>query len=291
VFAESGHSSFPTSDRKILFLVTFFVLLFASAALWGRVKSSEYPSDALVVAACCSSLASVVAGVIAVEKQLTWIRRLVGTVTGWIGGAALVLVAFAAIYQWAHDEHPLVLTLYLIGSAAGAITFAVLSALGEFVSWMTKTNILERNLKKLTRNDDATLITRTLFFIGLLLVAALFSWVFVLLWLSVSVFGILFALRDVFESKPEAVKKCRYALKNNPHLSREAVWAYSIALDAANGQPMIEGKLIAESLNNVRVNHDDFNGHAAVQFLRTFYVVEPHVLDSAIERFYELSPR
>jgi len=56
------------------------------------------------------------------------------------------------------------------------------------------------------------------------------SWVGVVVGLVKFAIVFLRIIRDVVAQTPEAIKVLRYPLRNNPDLSREAVWAYVYAL-------------------------------------------------------------
>lgn len=123
------------------------------------------------------------------------------------------------------DQHPYSF-IYLLGCVFVVVVLIFKFILFMFLSWIIKENILNKNLKKIqSPNEDSFSIKAFKFFVSSIVEVAL-SWIGV----TVNVFHIMIrllkVLREILVSTPEDIRLLRFPLRNNPNLSREAVWAY-----------------------------------------------------------------
>ena len=121
------------------------------------------------------------------------------------------------------DEHPYLL-LYLVGCVLSLILIVLGTVVSGTVGWITRANIVKKNLKKLL--PPQTFAAKAGVVLGTLAFSVALSWINVLLVVLWQIpVGLLGTLREFFSSTPEAIKLLRFPLKNNPYMSREAVWA------------------------------------------------------------------
>jgi hypothetical protein len=120
--------------------------------------------------------------------------------------------------------------------------------------------------------------------LGAFVFQAALSWigVLVILWQAASV--LLKTLRDAMQSTPEEIKLLRFPLRNNPNLSREAVWAYIHALQVKVGEAAPDELALLRSLHNMHEQHPYFDRRAALSQLSGLKVVSDAIISSALSR-------
>lgn len=177
------------------------------------------------------------------------------------------------------DQHPYLL-IYLLGSLLVILLTFVKIALFYIIDWIIKANILNKNLKKLTKPDNKEWYLKVLTFLGVLLFEAALSWINVVVVLGQILFGIVKVLRDVFTPAPEEVKALRFPLRNNPMLSKEAVWAYLMALNVKMGEALQNENGILASIEEVLDNRPDFNYQNALDQLDNLKVMNSETISS-----------
>jgi hypothetical protein len=164
------------------------------------------------------------------------------------------------------DEHPY-LFLYLAGCVLSLILIVLGNLVAGVVGWITRANIVNKNLKKLL--PPQTFAVKASLLLGTIAFSVALSWInvlLVLLWqIPVSLFGI---LRELFSSTPETIKLLRFPLKNNPYLSREAVWAYVQALQIKLGQIQPGESALRASLDEVFGYYPTFDRAKALNKLK-----------------------
>lgn len=177
------------------------------------------------------------------------------------------------------DNHPY-LSIYLLGSIlVVALTFIKIS-LFYIVDWITKGNILTKNLKKIDKPDEKSWYLKILLFLGTVLFEAALSWVNVLVILVQIPWTLIKVLRDLITSAPEEVKVLRFPLRNNPMLSKEAVWAYIMALNVRMGVAMQDENQIIAAIEEVLEKRPDFNYQDALDKLDELQVIIPEIITS-----------
>lgn len=140
------------------------------------------------------------------------------------------------------------------------------------IRWITKTNVILKNIKKIEPPDSTSFLFKVGTFISLLLLGAMLSWINILFLLGQMVIGLLTVFRDLFSPLPEEIKLLRFPLRNNPNLSREAVWAYVWALRIKNGEEW-NSELIHYSLDNLVTHYPSVNSTKALKMLEDLKVV------------------
>lgn len=187
------------------------------------------------------------------------------------------------------DKHPY-LSIYLLGCLSCLILVIFRIILIWMINWLTKTTIVNKNLKKLLPPDKRTFSKKAEdFLIALVGIAfdLVLSWIGAVLQLLLFVTSLLFIVRETFSSTPEAIKLLRFPLKNNPNMPRESVWAYFIALKIKVGEnPPSVSDLLA-SLNELFALYPFFDRVVAIKQLETLNVVSPDLIKSVLIR---LSP-
>jgi hypothetical protein len=173
---------------------------------------------------------------------------------------------------------------YLAGCVVAFACFSVNASLLFILSWMTKANVLKKNLKKLQPDEESTFINRILAGVGVILLETAFSWIAVLFALWTFFKTIFDTLREIFSSTPEAVQKLRFPLKNNPNMSREAVWAHYVSLAAVNGEIPTDASTLVTELDALASANPALDRHAALMQLKALHVVDADVVAAAIER-------
>ena len=180
------------------------------------------------------------------------------------------------------DRHPYIL-IYLLGSALVVVLVVVRVTLLGFIAWITKSNVIAKNLKKLDPPDDEGLGQKALTFVVILAFMAAISWIGVAIEVFQIIVALLQILRDAFTSAPEAIKLLRFPLRNNPDMSREAVWAYVQAMRVRSGEKQPDENELLYSLNSLREEHPSFNREAALSQLEGLGVVSSDEISSALQ--------
>jgi hypothetical protein len=176
------------------------------------------------------------------------------------------------------------LFIYLLGSALVLILYIFNATLFWILRWITKANVLAKNLKKLTPPDEETLGVRALVLIVTLAFEAALSWIGVVVAIWTTTMTLLKVIRESLVSTPEAIKLLRFPLRNNPEMSREAVWAHVHALRIRNGEIQADEYALLSSLNSLHEDHPSFHKEAALNHLKGLKVVRGEVISSALHR-------
>jgi len=181
------------------------------------------------------------------------------------------------------DEHPY-LSIYLLGSIFVVVLSLVKIILFWPIGWFTKGNTAIKNLKKLLPPDEKTWGEKAILNIGSIAFDVVLSWIAVLLLLWQIATGLFEMLREVISSKPEAIKVLRFPLYNNPNMSREAVWAYSCALEMKAGRNQLNEGDIIDAVNQLHSHYPSFGRTTAVKELDSLNVVSSDLIRSVLSR-------
>lgn len=152
------------------------------------------------------------------------------------------------------------------------------------LAWITKGNVLAKNLKKLQPPDDESRGIKIFALAAGMLLEMALSWIGVLaaLWMMLSrVFKI---LREALTSTPEAVKLLRFPLRNNPNMSREAVWAYVHALSVRAGAKQRCAGDLLDLLDSIAEDHPTFDRADALRQLESLNVVSSKEVSAAVQQ-------
>lgn len=182
------------------------------------------------------------------------------------------------------DQHPYI-SIYLLGSLLVVLLTFVKIALFYAIDWVIKANILNKNLKKLADPDNNQWYLKALKFLVLLLFEAALSWINVVVILGQILYGIVKVLRDLFTTAPEEIKALRFPLRNNPFLSKEAVWAYLMAISVKMGEALQNESGIIASIEDVLDNRPDFDYLNALDQLDNLKVMNSETISSAKSYF------
>lgn len=183
-----------------------------------------------------------------------------------------------------NDIHPYLL-IYLLGSLLVILLTFVKIVLFRIINWIIKANILTKNLRKLEKPDNNPWYLRTIISLGLLLFEAALSWINVVIVLGQILYDIVKLLRDLFTPAPEEIKVLRFPLRNNPRLSKEAVWAYATALGVKTGEALPKKHVIISTMQEVLHNNPDFNYQNALDQLDNLKVINPETISSIKNHF------
>ena len=187
--------------------------------------------------------------------------------------------------MWIHS-HPY-LFIYLIGCILVVILTLIKISLFWTIAWITKGNILNKNLKKLLSPNKGTFIKKVTQFLGVLLLETALSWINVVVVLWQITTALLRTVREVFSSTPEAIKLLRFPLKTNPDMSREAVWAYVQALQVKGGGKQLSESELLATLNELFDQFPSFDRRDALKQLESLNVMSSGVISATLSR---LSP-
>jgi len=185
------------------------------------------------------------------------------------------------------DIHPYLL-IYLIGCALVVFLTLFKVVVFWFIGWITKENILNKNLKKLQYPDEETFTSKFLLFFGTLVLEAALSWVNVLVIIFQIIKMLLTVIREALTTKPEAVKALRFPLRNNPNMSREAVWAYLSALQIKVGEKQPSESDLLYSLEEVEDYYPSFNKQAALNQLKDLNIISKDIILSTLNELNTL---
>lgn len=100
------------------------------------------------------------------------------------------------------DQHPY-LFIYLLGCALVVLLSIVKVVLFWIIAWITKGNILSKNLKKILPPDEKTFGQNAILFIGALALESALSWINVIVVVWQIMTTVLKTLREVFTSTPK----------------------------------------------------------------------------------------
>ena len=194
-----------------------------------------------------------------------------------------------------------VLTIYIAGCALSIAVMALRVSISWCLRWISKTNILLRNLRKLNPPDDRTFGSRIGESVVMTLLSAALSWISALFEIWQTVYIVFDALRELLAATPERVRVLRFPLKTNPDLQREAVWAYVAGLQVLAGE-LVGAASILAGLESVAKIHPIFDRELALRQLDSLHVVDsatisetrarlPDSTDSASKRSNSRAPQ
>jgi hypothetical protein len=174
---------------------------------------------------------------------------------------------------------------YLAGCICYALLLPAKMIILYFLCWITKDNILIRNIKKINPPDEKyTFKTRLVVYGMFIAVDVTLSWinVAIVLWqIAVELFSV---LRHFFTSVPEEIKLLRFPLKNNPHMPRESVWAHMTALSVKLGELIPMDSTLIQSLDDVHGNYQSFGRISALKQLDNLNIISSETISSALKQ-------
>ena len=174
---------------------------------------------------------------------------------------------------------------YVVGCVAALAAMCISGIVVWLVRWITKSNVVEKNLKKLEPRDASGFATIAVLFVVIVIVEVALSWLAVLYELWRAVYAIFDAVRDMVASKPDAVRILRFPLRNNRELSREAVWAHVVSLAVVNGQHISRASELFDALRAVCDAHPTFDRVAALRHLKALRFVDSDVVAELLSEF------
>jgi hypothetical protein len=162
------------------------------------------------------------------------------------------------------------LAFYLIGCLLVVMLMLIHAIIYWSLSWLTKSGQAMKNAKKIMDpNETSTLfITFTFIIIDISL-----SWINVLIIPFQIIKGLVTALRESW-STPASVKTLRYPLKNNPDMTREAVWAHIVSILVLMTGQQPESDEIADGLLEIQNWYPSFDTSTALDQLIALSVVK-----------------
>lgn len=171
--------------------------------------------------------------------------------------------------------------IYLSGCICYALLLPIKMFVFYFIYWITKDNILVKNIKKINPPDKKLTFGERITIYGIFIaVDVTLSWINVAIVLWQIIAELFNVLRHIFTSVPEEIKLLRFPLKNNPHMPRESVWAYSTALNIKFGDPIHTDFTLTESLSYVRRYYQSFDRLSALKQLDNLRVIDSETIDS-----------
>ena len=177
------------------------------------------------------------------------------------------------------DDHPYV-ALYLLGCAMVFALTVVKLTLHWALAWITKSNVLAANLKKLQPLVETPFWTKVGKFFGTVALEAALSWINVAVGTWQILALLLRTVREALSSSPESVQRLRFPLKNNPDLPAESVWAYLFALSITVGTALPDEEHLTSELDDISTRLPRFDRSAALQQLEHLGVVKAAVLSA-----------
>jgi hypothetical protein len=175
------------------------------------------------------------------------------------------------------DQHPYI-SIYLTGCVLAVVLIFFKVILTWIVCWVTKENILNKNVKKIQKPNDRSFLLKAGLFMGGLIFEAALSWVNVIV-VTWQIFTIPFrVLRETLTTVPDDIKSLRFPLRNNPYMSREAVWAHLFALTVKAGDDATDETNMRYSLDEVAEYYIYFNRESALKQLGSLNVVGDGVI-------------
>jgi hypothetical protein len=176
------------------------------------------------------------------------------------------------------------LFVYLAGCLVALFVILLKAILQWFLLWISKENVLQKNLKKLEPPDARSFHAKALTIIGVLLFESLLSWINVVVGIWQIIALPLKLLRARLAAVPEEVKQLRFPLWNNPMLSREAVWAHSVALSVKAGEIIPDDFALNQSLWELMEYHEGFDAQGALKRLAALGVLSEEDIARALDR-------
>jgi hypothetical protein len=181
------------------------------------------------------------------------------------------------------EEHPYVL-LYLVGCVVYVFLSLLHLVIFGLIRWMTKTNTLNKNLRKILPPDERSSDEKATAVFTAVVINVALSWINVLLVIWQTLAGLLGTLRELFSSTPEAVKLLRFPLRNNPNMSREAVWAYCEALKVKAGEKQPSESALRSSLDELLEHYPSFDRETALNELKALKVLRADVVPGVLDK-------
>lgn len=180
-----------------------------------------------------------------------------------------------------------ILPVYVYGCAVTALLILLHMMLAWSLSWITKENVLNKNILKLQTIDDLTLVQKCTLPTVMFLLGVVMSWVNTPIVIWNIVITLLNTLRELITETPEEIKRLRYPLKNNPKMTPEAVWAHlSALLVKAGDEPQHEHGII-DSLNEASEIIPSFNQINALNHLNNLNAYSAEVISSTVDLIKE----
>lgn len=176
------------------------------------------------------------------------------------------------------------LIIYIVGCVAAVVLALLKVALHYFLEWVTKANVVQKNLRKIDPPPKTSFASKASGFALLLIFEAALSWInvaIVLFWQIPAM--LLVTLREVFSATPERVKVLRFPLRNNPTMSPEAVWAHTFALGQVFGQRRPNVRELLESLDAVSRKATGFHPIVALDHLSSLKAVDGDMIGPTLE--------
>ena len=177
---------------------------------------------------------------------------------------------------------------YLIGVAAFVILALVRIAILALARWITKENVLRKNLKKLERPDETPVAKKILLRGFVWFIEACFSWINVIAITFKTIFDLYKIIREYLTPDTEEIKALGFPLWNDPDLSSESVWAYKIALLCKSEQPQ-NMDAITDSAQQVMEKRPDFDYTEALTQLEGLDVVNQELISAAKSRLKSIN--
>ena len=172
--------------------------------------------------------------------------------------------------------------IYLFGCVVAFVLLMFNTSLIWFLRWLTKANVVYKNLAKIEPPDETTFKQRTVGYILTILFEIVFSWIGVLLQIWLTITTLLTTLREVLTETPEAIKELRFPLKTSPNMSREAIWAHVMAVQIkTEGIKFLPSELV-DSLDAVRGNYSSFDQEYAMKQLAELDVVSADTINATL---------
>lgn len=95
-------------------------------------------------------------------------------------------------------------------------------------------------------------------------------------------------VRESLTTKPESVKALRFPLRNNPNMSREAVWAYLSALSVKAGEKQPNEIDLLYFLDEVADYYPAFNKQVALNQLKDLDFTNKNIIISVLSELNTL---
>lgn len=175
------------------------------------------------------------------------------------------------------DNHPYVM-FYIVGCVITFFLILFKIVFFYFIAWLVKGNVYRKNIRKLEPPNEESFADKAGVFVSVTLIEVAFSWINVVLIPLQIVMHLFKLVREALTAVPEEIKLLRFPLGNNPNMSREAVWAYLVALEMKTGFELNEG-LIRYRLEELVGNNPSFNCATAINVLEGLKVVNPELMN------------
>ncbi|HEY4964487.1 MAG TPA: hypothetical protein VIH90_07390, partial [Candidatus Saccharimonadales bacterium] len=168
-----------------------------------------------------------------------------------------------------------------VGSAIALCLNLFSFAFFWLIEWIVNDHVVKKNLAKL-RDPSRPFMERAAIYFLLLLVDIVLSWISVIWIILRIIYALFLIIRSLFESVPEEVKLLRFPLRNNPSMSREAVWAYATALDVRSGKPW-DGFSKRTELKELNELYPGFSCSEALNIFKGLKIVDPDTVGEWFE--------